>query len=81
MNLFYKKDKAKLARNFQLETLKMELEQAQKALKLAEESFDMVEGDDLCDALIYERAAASARYAHLIKEIKMLSAEMARENK
>lgn len=81
MNLFFRRDKAKLARDFQLETLKAELEQAGKALKLAEESFDMVEGEDLCEALIYERAAASARYAHLLKEIKMLSAETARENK
>ncbi len=81
MNLFFRRDKARLARDFQLETLKAELEQAGKALKLAEESFDMVEGEDLCEALIYERAAASARYAHLLKEIKMLSAETARENK
>lgn len=74
MALFFKRDKVKMARDFRLETLRMELEQAQKALKLAEESFDMVEDGDLCDALIYERAAASARYAHLLKEIRALTA-------
>jgi hypothetical protein len=47
--------------------LQDELYRLNEQLSLLDERFDLVEDDDLIEALIYERKALYSRYSHLIK--------------
>ena len=50
--------------------LKDELAEIARQLQEQEHLFDLVDDDDLIDAIIYEQKALYARYTYLIKKAK-----------
>lgn len=65
-----KKDKEQIIKNKQLALLKSELERVREVLRIADANYSIAESDEIIEAIIYDRAAAMARYSHLIKEIR-----------
>lgn len=73
-----KKDRETIRYERELSVLREELAALQEALRVAEANYTIAESDEIIEAIIYDRAAAMARYSHLMKEIRRLEDEKAK---
>lgn len=75
-----KKDKESIRHERELSVLRKELTELQEALMVAEANYTVAESDEIIEAIIYDRAAAMARYSHLMKEIRRLENEKSKKS-
>lgn len=78
--MFQRKDKESVKRQRELLTLLKELEFIQKEMDVSDANYREADNSDILDAIIYERAAARARYSYLLKEIRKYEEEKAKKD-